>query len=57
MLILKKTSLVYSKIQKSISKNFYGLYIVLDNVLKDIRGIRLDNEKVLFATGHRTKYF
>ena len=30
---------------------------VLDNTLKDIRGVRLDNRKVLRAPGPRNKYF
>ena len=30
---------------------------VLDNTLKDIRGVRLDNRKVLRAPGPKTKYF
>ena len=30
---------------------------VLDNTLKDIRGVRLDNRKVLRAPEPTTKYF
>ena len=30
---------------------------VLDKTLKDVRGLRLDNRKVLRAPGCRTKYF
>ena len=33
------------------------LILVLDKTLKGIRGVRLDNRKVLCAPGPRTKYF
>ena len=32
-------------------------YAVLDNTLKGIRDVRLDNRKVLRAPGPRTNYF
>ena len=31
--------------------------LILDKTLKGIRGVRLDNKKVLCAPGPRTKYF
>ena len=35
----------------------FQVQYILDMTLKGIRDVRLDNRKVLRASGHRTKYF